>query len=138
MANICSCCGEKIPYLDVAYDLIEIDGKDYFLCSNCSKKFLDYKKGAISLEKITNDFTEPKIRQYFLNNAPDSEVVQKVKHQEKKEEEKIQRKLMAQENDPLYDDIHQIAGDLRFIKNIIIFGLICSVVLGIIGILDIM
>lgn len=30
MANICSCCGKKLLFLDVAYDLIEIDGEDYY------------------------------------------------------------------------------------------------------------
>ena len=41
-------------------------------------------------------------------------------------------KRVAQRNDPLYDDIHQIAGDLRFIKNLIIIGIVCSFILGII------
>ena len=37
-----------------------------------------------------------------------------------KEKERIENKIVAQKNNPLYDDIHQIAGDLRFIKNLII------------------
>lgn len=53
-------------------------------------------------------------------------------------EQKIKDKLVAQENDPLYDDIHQIAGDLRFIKNLIVIGLVCGVVLGIISVLGIL
>lgn len=32
-----------------------------------------------------------------------------------------------------YEDIHQIAGDIRFIKNLIIVGLVCGFILGIIG-----
>ena len=54
---------------------------------------------------------------------------------EKQEKERIENKIVAQKNDPLYDDIHQIAGDLRFIKNLIIIGLVCGVVMGIIGVL---
>ena len=33
--------------------------------------------------------------------------------------------------DLVYEDIHKIARDLRFIKNVFIFGLICAVVIGI-------
>lgn len=66
--------------------------------------------------------------------APDEKIIEEVRQQE----QKIQRKLVAQENDPLYDDIHQIAGDLRFIKNLIIFGLVVGVLLGIISMLGIL
>ena len=82
-----------------------------------------------------SDSTKPKLRKHFENHAPDGEVVEEIRQQERQEEQRIQRKLTAQENDPWYDDIHQIAGDLRFIKNLIIFGLVCGVVLGIIGVL---
>ena len=58
------------------------------------------------------------------------------KQKECQEKQRIQRKLTAQKNDPLYDDIHQIAGDLRFIKNFIIFGMVCGVALGVIGVLS--
>lgn len=43
-----------------------------------------------------------------------------------------------QSNNQFYKDIHQIAGDLRFIKNLIVISLVCGFVLGIIGILGIM
>lgn len=135
MANICSCCGKKLPFLDVGFDLIEIDGEDYYVCSACNTNFADYKRGNLSLEELVSDSTKPKLKQHFVNHAPDGKVVEEIKQQEHQEEQRIQRKLTAQENDPLYDDIHQIAGDLRFIKNLIIFGLVCGVVLGIIGVL---
>jgi len=135
MANICGCCGKKLPFLDVGFDLIEIDGEDYYVCSACNNNFADYKRGNLSLEELVCDFTKPKLRQHFVNHAPDAKVVEEIKQQERQEEQRIQRKLTAQENDPLYDDIHQIAGDLRFIKNLIIFGLVCGVLLGIIGVL---
>lgn len=44
-------------------------------------------------------------------------------------------KLEMQDNSQYYQDIHQIAGDIRFIKNLIIIGLVCGFVLGIIGVL---
>lgn len=37
------------------------------------------------------------------------------------------------QNNILYNDLHQIAGDLRFIKNFIIIGLILSILFGIIS-----
>ena len=44
-------------------------------------------------------------------------------------------KSEVQFNSQYYKDLHQIACDLRFIQNLIIVGLVCGVVLGIIGIL---
>ena len=46
-----------------------------------------------------------------------------------------ENKIITQQSNPLYDDIHQIAGDLRFIKNLIVIGLVCGVVMWIIGVL---
>ncbi len=135
MANICGCCGKKLPFLDVGFDLVEIEEEGYYICSACNSNFVDYKRGNLSIEELVNNATKPKLRQYFENHAPDGNVVEEIKKQECQEKQRIQRKLTAQENDPLYEDIHQIAGDLRFIKNIIIFGLVCGVVLGIIGVL---
>ena len=63
-----------------------------------------------------------------------SDLKQKQEELEKQEKERIENKIVAQKNDPLYDDIHQIAGDLRFIKNLIIIGLVCGFILGLIGI----
>lgn len=134
MANICACCGKKIPFLDVGFDLIEIAGEDYYVCSSCNSNFSAFKKGSLPLEELVNDSTKSQLKQYFEDSAPDGKVVQDVKQQEHQEEQRLQQKLAAQKSDPLYDDIHQIAGDLRFIKNLIIIGLICGFVLGIIGV----
>lgn len=43
-----------------------------------------------------------------------------------------------QNDNQLYDDIHQIAGDLRFIKKLIIIGLAGGFILGFIGIFGMM
>lgn len=31
MADICTCCGKKIPFLDIDYDLIKIGNEEYRL-----------------------------------------------------------------------------------------------------------
>lgn len=94
MANICSCCGKKLPFLDVGFDLIEIDREDYFICSVCNNNFSAYKSGDLSFEKLVNDFTKPKLKEYFKQFAPDGKVVEEVRQQE----QKMRRKLIAQEN----------------------------------------
>ena len=49
-------------------------------------------------------------------------------------DEKIQQKMELTKSHPLYEDIHQIAGDIRFLKNLIIVGLVLGVVLILIGV----
>lgn len=134
MAEICSCCGKKIPFLDVGFDMLDIEQEDYKICSSCNGNFSAFKRGKISFEELVTDSTNPKMKEYFKQFAPGETIVQEVKQQEGK----LYNKLAAQENDPLYDDIHQIAGDLRFIKNLIIFGIVCGVVLGSISIFGLM
>ena len=67
-----------------------------------------------------------------------NEQIKKNKEEQKRKEAIQQEKYQNTLTNPLYDDIHQIAGDLRFIKNLIIIGLVCGFVLGIIGILGIL
>ena len=52
---------------------------------------------------------------------------QAIQNQEKKNE--------ARKTDPLYEDIHQIAGDLRFIKNFIIVSVIAALAMTVISLL---
>ena len=49
-------------------------------------------------------------------------------------DEKIQQKMELTKSHPLYEDIHQIAGDIRFLKNLIIVRLVLGVVLILIGV----
>lgn len=133
MANICSCCGKKLPFLDV-FDSIQIDGEDYYVCSACNGNFSEYKSGKLSFEKLTSNCTEPKLKAYFEKFSPGERTVEDIRQKE----QKIEKKLIERENNPLYDDIHQIAGDLRFIKNLIIFGIACGVIFGIIGVLGVL
>lgn len=133
MADICNCCGKKIPFLDVDFDYIEIDNESYRICGKCRSKINSYNLGNISVDDIISDGTHEKVADYLRNIKSDEEI-----ECEKKEKERIENKIVAQKNDPLYDDIHQIAGDLRFIKNLIIIGLVCGFILGIIGALGLM
>ena len=130
MADICTCCGKKIPFLDVDYDYIEIDKVEYRLCGKCRSKINAYNNGNIPVEEVITDATDEKVADYIHNIKSEEDI-----ELEKQEKERIENKIVAQKNDPLYDDIHQIAGDLRFIKNLIIIGLVCGVVMGIIGVL---
>lgn len=129
MADICTCCGKKIPFLDVDYDYIEIDKVEYKLCGKCRSKINAYNNGNIPVEEVITDATDKKIADYIKTIKSEEDI-----ELEKQEKERIENKIVAQKNDPLYDDIHQIAGDLRFIKNLIIIGLVCGFILGLIGI----
>lgn len=52
MADICSCCGKKILLLDVGFDVIEIDGEDFKICSVCNGNFSAYKGGILGLKNF--------------------------------------------------------------------------------------
>ena len=64
------------------------------------------------------------------------EQVKRYKEEQQRQEAIQQEKYNNLLTNPLYDDIHQIAGDLRFIKNLIILGIVCSIILGIIDFLS--
>ena len=130
MADICTCCGKKIPFLDIDYDMLNIDNKEYRLCSKCRGKINSYIEGNISIDEVISDATDKDVAAYLRNVKTEEDIIL-----EQQEKERIENKITAQKNDPLYDDIHQIAGDLRFIKNLIIIGLVCGFILGIIGML---
>lgn len=133
MADTCACCGKKIPFLDVDYDYIEVEKVEYRLCGKCRSKINAYSNGNISLDEVISDITDKNVADYLKKIKSEEDI-----ELERQEKERIENKLTAQKNDPLYDDIHKIAGDLRFIKNLIIIGLVCGFVLGIIGVLGIL
>lgn len=127
MNNICKCCGEKIGFMDVGWDYITIEGTEHKICGNCIKKISEYKKGISLLEDVITEKTEEGIVKYIKTiNVGDN--TQKINEERKQ----VEKKNLARQNNPLYDDKHQIAGDLRFIKNLIIIGLIASFILGLI------
>lgn len=57
-----------------------------------------------------------------------------IKRAEQRQEENKNAKISAQQTNPLYDDIHQIAKDISFIKNVIVIGIIISFIIIIINI----
>lgn len=128
MADLCKCCGEKIGFMDVEWDYIVVDDEDFKICGNCRKKIANYKEGNNLIEDIISEKTDTKIIQYIKNLTVEGNSQEIIE-----ERKRIESKNIARLNDPLYDDIHQIAGDLRFIKNLIIVGLILSFVLGIVA-----
>ena len=116
MAKICSWCGNKIGFLEI--DHYEAVGdEDYCICGECSDKIFSAKKGQIALEEIVTEHTAPKLFDYFSQQI-------------KAPTEQEQIKKEAQQTNPLYDDIHQIAGDLRFIKNWLIFCIVVGCIIG--------
>lgn len=131
MADVCTCCGKKILFLDIDFDYIESDNETYRICGKCRSKINAYNAGDISVDEIISDATNKEVADYLRNIKSDEEI-----EIERQEKERIENKIVAQKNDLLYDDIHQIAGDLRFIKNMIIFGLVCGFILGIICVLS--
>lgn len=102
MKNLCAVCGKELN----GYFVTTINNKEYKVCEKCNTKI---KSGKLSISDLS------------LNTVDD------IEQSIKKEHEKIQRKVIAQQNDPLYDDIHQIANDIRFLRNLVIIGLILSV-----------
>ena len=66
-----------------------------------------------------------------------SEHYQNIQESEKQEAER-QQKIELTENHPLYNDIHQIAGDIRFLKNLVIVGLILGIILTLVGVFTIL
>lgn len=63
-----------------------------------------------------------------------NELQKQAEYQEKINEEKYQ----AQQTNPLYDDIHQMAKDIHLIKNFIIISIISTLSLTVLGIIVLM
>ena len=124
---------KKIPFLDIDYDLIKIGDEEYRLCTKCRSKINSYINGDILIEEVISDDTDENVADYIRNIKSKEEIA--IESQEK---ERIENKITAQKNNPLYDDIHQLAGDLRVIKHLIIIGIVCDCILGIIGIIGLL
>ena len=124
---------KNIPFLDIDYDLIKIGDEEYRLCTKCRSKINSYINGDILIEEVISDDTDENVADYIRNIKSKEEIA--IESQEK---ERIENKITAQKNNPLYDDIHQLAGDLRFIKHLIIIGIVCDCILGIIGIIGLL
>lgn len=122
MAKICSWCSKKIGFSDMMYDIVDTGTKWHWVCGNCCKKIDLVKKGQATVEEIATDGTNPELFSYYLEH-------------EEKSDKAIQQqrvKIESQQTNPLYDDIHQIAGDLRFIKNYLIVTIIVGIIIGLV------
>ena len=76
MADICTCCGKKIPFLDVDYDYIEIDKVEYRLCGKCRSKINAYNNGNIPVEEVITDATDEKVADYIQNIKTEEDIEQ--------------------------------------------------------------
>ena len=138
MAKICGWCGEKIKFSDMEYEWRGTTNTDgAWVCGKCLKEIALAQKGIICFEEITCGKTDTKLLEYYINGHKKTErnntsqyESTKQDHQRLKERQKLKEE--AQLTNPLYDDIHQIAGDLRFIKNYLVFSIVVSIILGLI------
>ena len=126
MAKTCSWCGTKIGFIDMMYDEVDTGAKWHYVCGDCYRKIDSVKNGHATIEEIVTDETDPDLLHYYqkCEQQTQQKMQQEIQQQQIKEE--------SQQTNPLYDDIHQIAGDLRFIKNYLIFTIIAGIVLGLI------
>lgn len=102
------------------------------------KQYEMYSEEELRRITVDNGYTEvaEQVAKELLSG--EREVLKKMQEEEAYREQKALRISAAREDNPLYDDIHQIAGDLRFIKNLIIIGLVCAFVLGVVGVINIL
>ena len=80
-------------------------------------------------EIITENSNE--ILKKYLNKTALSEEEAIIYNKQKENERKMQDRIELQKKDPVCKELYQIATDLRFIKNYIIFSIIANIVLGI-------
>ena len=127
MAKICSWCGNKVLFTDLDYRYEVVGNKDYYVCGECLRKISAARKGQIDFEKIKTENTEIELFNHISQGSNTrEEMIEKMKIRQEQHEIKEE----ARQTDPLYDDIHQIACDLRFIKNWLIFCIVAGCVLG--------
>lgn len=84
---------------------------------------------------IADDSYTPEAKQAAQDilNSDRTEFYQEEEKQRLEREEIVQKNKElydSRKSNPLYEDIHQIAGDIRFIKNLIIFGIVVAVLFG--------
>ena len=129
MAKICSWCAEHIGFFAIDYDLVDIGEKEHLICGKCSAKIAQAKANQTTFAKIKTAQTDPELFDYYTA-AEKSPEEKKLEEAQMKEQQRVVKE--ARETNPLYEDIHQIAGDLRFIKNYLIFTIIAGIILGLI------
>lgn len=133
MATRCSWCGKQMGLFDVTYTYEKVGDKEHCICGECSGKISAAKKGYITFEEIETERTVPELFYHLAEQMkPTDEMIQARKVRQEQE----QIKDDARQTNPLYDDIHQIAGDLRFIKNYLIFCIVVGIIFGFIWVVS--
>lgn len=112
----------------------QMDKKTDFL----RKQYETYSEEELREITVDNGYTEVAEQVAKELSMGEREVYKKAQEQEIYIGQKKLRINTARKENPLYDDIHQIAGDLRFIKNLIIIGLVCAFVLGVVGAISVL
>ena len=127
MATNCSWCGRKIGSFDFTYTYEQVGTKEHFICDECSAKVSAAKSGKVAFGKIRTEKTDPALFNFYAEQVKSPE--EKIQIEKaKKDQQRIKEQF--QQTNPLYDDIHQIAGDLRFIKNYLVICIVIGIVLG--------
>ena len=108
MSKICDCCGKEIEW-----NYFNLANKGD-VCFACHENISKLQAGELSYIKLISPKTTPKLKDY-LKECEKEGTEQNQKQNERKA-------------DPLYQDIHQLANDVHFIKNFIIFCLILTVI----------
>ena len=127
MAKNCSWCGKRIGSFDFTYTYEQIGDREHFICDECSAKVSAAKNGKATFAGIKTEQTDPDLLNYYAEQVKTPE---EVIQQENAKKEQQWIKEESQQTNPLYDDIHQIAGDLRFIKNYLIFCIVIGIIFG--------
>ena len=122
MARICDWCGKKVGFSEL-FDTEEVESKTYLLCSKCCEDVAAAKKGFTTFDEIKTAETNPILFNYY---AQPEKVADAIVKQNQHIQAQSKAKKAAREKDPLYDDVHQIAEDVRFIKNYILISCICT------------
>ena len=85
----------------------------------------DEELNAILIDDSYDDVAK-EIAKEILNG--DRTAYYNIEQKKKQIEEREEAKMAAQLTNPLYDDIHQIAEDVHFLKNVVRIGLIVAIV----------
>lgn len=125
----------KLTERELLYEQYKIMSDDK-LKSIINDDSYDVPAKEVAKEILNSDRTE-----YYQQQQMKFQAEQKQKeaiHQaEQKRKEIAQAKFSAQQADPLYDDIHQIAKDVHFIKTIFAIGVVVSAVSAVITLISI-
>ena len=138
MAEFCKWCGNKIGFMDIMFTYKTVNNVQYCICGKCSEKLSSARNGKISYQEIATEKTAPELFDHFVEQGTSTNNAESLKTtvslQESAPIQNDQKK--DSQFDTLQNDIHQIANDLRFIKNIIVAILTWIVVSRIIDVID--